>query len=228
MEDRLIMALGYALENDVRDLPDPDEYSETYVFRKVFREKLDRIASSSEHVFVSLGRHRIRMAMVAALIAALLIALSGIVYAAERFVLYPVTQDSPEWKSYESHEEMIEALRVDESVLKDYSTEELLKATLEYPLIVDVLLNGTVSSADDEEGEYYLSHTAGLDVVREYCTALNLLLERGDLPRLLESLDQDMLIAELDCSESNKSIAPMILEAIREYVEIEYKHSVQK
>ena len=228
MEDKLVMALGYALDYDIRNLPDPDEYSETYVFHKTFRKKLDEIANSSKYSFVSLGRHRVRRAIAVALLAALLIALSGIVYAAERFVLYPVTQDSPEWESYTSHEEMIEALMVDESVFKDCTTEELLKATLEYPLIVDVLLNGTVTGTDEENDEHYLSYEAGIDVVRQYCTALDLLLNRSDLPRLLESLDQNSFIAELDCSESNKAIAPMVLDAIREYVEVEYQYGAQK
>ncbi len=228
MEDRLVTALELALNNDIRNLPTLDEYSETYSFRRSFREKLANIAASSEYAFVSLGRHRIRRAIAIALVAALLVALSGIVYAAERFVLYPVSQDSPEWKTYESHEEMIEALMVDESVLKDCTTEQLLKATLEYPLIVDVLLNGAVIKSDERDDHYNLSYEAGIDVVRKYCTALDLLLNRGDLPRLLESLDQNSFIAGLDCSETNKSIAPMVLEAIREYVEIEYQYGAQK
>lgn len=51
---------------------------------------------------------------------------------------YPVKPGSEKWKTFQSHDEMVEACLIPASVLSNLQTEELLLICLKYPLINDI------------------------------------------------------------------------------------------
>lgn len=51
---------------------------------------------------------------------------------------YPVKPGSDKWKTFQSHDEMVEACDIPESVLPGLKTEELLLICLNYPLLSDI------------------------------------------------------------------------------------------
>jgi hypothetical protein len=61
------------------------------------------------------------------------------VLAKEKFE-YPITTSSEEWKEFTTRDQMIAATRIPEEILKDMTTEELVVALFEYPLLVNLVL----------------------------------------------------------------------------------------
>lgn len=59
------------------------------------------------------------------------------VLAKEKFE-YPITTSSEEWKEFTTRDQMIAATRIPEEILKDMTTEELVVALFEYPLLINV------------------------------------------------------------------------------------------
>ena len=53
---------------------------------------------------------------------------------------YPVTPDSPQWKSFTQTSQMIDACQVQENIVCKMTTEALLDTVMNYPLIVNVLV----------------------------------------------------------------------------------------
>ncbi|HCX61717.1 MAG TPA: hypothetical protein DHU59_04680 [Clostridiales bacterium] len=51
---------------------------------------------------------------------------------------YKITGESNEWKSFNSHDEMVQACRIPSEMLSKMMTEELVDAVLDYPLLYDV------------------------------------------------------------------------------------------
>lgn len=87
---------------------------------------------------------------------------------------YTVSFDDSVWKTYQTTAEMRAAVHLDEDVLKDKSTEEVLRATLEYPLIGDLFAFSTTELA--------------VRRVSEHCTALRILVQREDVYSVLMDL----------------------------------------
>jgi len=51
---------------------------------------------------------------------------------------YKISAESNEWKSFNSHDEMVQACRIPSNVVSKMTTEELVDAVLSYPLLYDV------------------------------------------------------------------------------------------
>lgn len=79
---------------------------------------------------------------------------------------YPVVPGTDEWKTFTTHEQMIQACQIPESILKRMTTEALLLTVMDFPLLGDTLL------FDNED--------AGYKALKENCNALIEFLERDD------------------------------------------------
>lgn len=80
---------------------------------------------------------------------------------------FPVKGGSPEWAEFETHDEMLEACQVPESILQEVSTKGLIETCLNYPLYGDMLC--------------YNSPQQGFDAVASRFNGLQELLKREDI-----------------------------------------------
>lgn len=119
---------------------------------------------------------------------------------------YPISSSSAEWKSYTTAAEMRNACHLDESLLCDLPTVELLRAVLEYPLIVDMMLFNTKQ--------------AGINTVAKRCTALRLFLDRDDALGVIQSYPRDLktLREILVTAPEHIALAPYVLDDLEEYL----------
>ena len=51
---------------------------------------------------------------------------------------YPVKPGTPEWTTFETHDQMLEAIQIPESILRALTTKELVEICLNYPLYGDI------------------------------------------------------------------------------------------
>lgn len=113
---------------------------------------------------------------------------------------YSVTAQDPEWAEFETTAAMRAAVHLDESVFDDLSTEEVLRAVLEYPLNVDIICFNTIQK--------------GIERLQEHCTALRVFLKRDDAYEVLRNAidrnDQKRLKANL--SDVDAAVVPDILQ----------------
>ncbi|MBD5157567.1 MAG: hypothetical protein HDT13_08045 [Butyrivibrio sp.] len=79
---------------------------------------------------------------------------------------YQITPQYAEWSDFKTTEEMYKACQIDMEILKNMSTEELVKAVADYPLMINIY-------AYDSMGQ-------GLEALRRHFDGLNELLERSD------------------------------------------------
>lgn len=79
---------------------------------------------------------------------------------------YDIGHEDPEWKTFKTGDAMRAAIYLPEETFTDLSTEEVLIATMEYPLIGDIIAFST--------------YEFGIEKVSENCTALRILLTRPD------------------------------------------------
>lgn len=114
-------------------------------------------------------------------------------------VSYPVTADSPEWKTFQTHQEMVNATRIPKERYANATTQDLLVSALDYPLFGDIFAFNSLEE--------------GIARVKEDCTAFELFLERDDAAFVLSNYmnhDQDT---------SSDSWETMLLRAVSEYFE---------
>jgi hypothetical protein len=83
----------------------------------------------------------------------------------ERFE-YKITPDDPEWANLSSKQEMLDATRIPNDILKRMTTEEVVSAVLEYPLVINIYA--------------YDSYEAGLKALAKDSDAFRELLTRAD------------------------------------------------
>jgi hypothetical protein len=79
---------------------------------------------------------------------------------------YPIKPGTDEWKAFGSHDEMLQACQIPESILKDMSTAGLVETVLNYPLLLDYMA--------------YDSRQYGLDMVVSHFNGLQELFNRKD------------------------------------------------
>lgn len=109
-------------------------------------------------------------------------------YTVEKQYTYPITPGTtPEiWKSFTTHQEMVDACQIPENIVKNMSTPELLVACTDYPLAGDALLFNTLS--------------AGFSSVYQQFDAMQVLFERDDfsyeLVKYVESVNLKSLKKE--------------------------------
>ncbi len=84
---------------------------------------------------------------------------------------YKVTPESLQWKEFNSHQEMVDACQIPYDEIEKMTTEELISAYLNYPLLGDMYA--------------YSSMEIGFNAMRNQCNALNELLYREDIGEVL-------------------------------------------
>lgn len=52
---------------------------------------------------------------------------------------YKITPKDAEWKNFKSHDEMVAACRIPSEIVKKMTTEALVNAVMDYPLLIDLL-----------------------------------------------------------------------------------------
>lgn len=60
---------------------------------------------------------------------------------------YKITPQDDEWKAFKTHDEMVQACRIPSKILKKMTTEEVVDAVVEFPLLFEVLVYNS-----DEKG----------------------------------------------------------------------------
>jgi len=74
---------------------------------------------------------------------------------------YPTKPGSDKWKTFQSHNEMLEACQIPSTILTDLSTEELFLICLKYPLLMDI-------SAFNFVTDGYASYETNFNGIREF------------------------------------------------------------
>lgn len=92
MEERLKTALTDAMSREFAQVPDADDLQDSYTFSEQFHCGIQQISRLADRSYVSVGKHRIRRAVVAALIAAMLMAAAAGVAAIRRPLIQWMTQ----------------------------------------------------------------------------------------------------------------------------------------
>lgn len=80
--------------------------------------------------------------------------------------VYPVKPGSPEWKKFNSHEEMVAACQIPDDILEKMSTKQLVQTWIDFPLRFDIFAFNTMQ--------------IGFDNQVKICNGLRELLKRDD------------------------------------------------
>lgn len=119
-------------------------------------------------------------------------------------VNYPVTSDSLEWKSFDTHDDMVKACNMPEQLLRTSSTQELVDLMLEYPLLGDLYLYDDVGT--------------GIDVMVSESNILSEIMSRDDgAEQLLAAFENLQLYDNEDLkstSKDNSMIQDIFLEGV--------------
>ncbi|MGP1543393.1 MAG: hypothetical protein ACTTIO_00310 [Candidatus Fimenecus sp.] len=119
---------------------------------------------------------------------------------------YKVDTTSLEWKNLDTTEKLRKAVYIDEKELNPLSTDEILRAVLEYPLIGDIFA--------------FNSTKEGIEYVSTHCTALRLLLNRADAHLIVKKAENNNseTIKRLKTKDSiTIELAPFVLEELNNY-----------
>ncbi len=107
---------------------------------------------------------------------------------------YPITPESPEWATFDTHDEMVEACTIPQEILDDISTKDLAELVLEYPLSIDCMA--------------FSNEELGIEIVEGNFNGLKELLRRDDgLQTLLSCYKKITLKAEDVIPETVKKAA---------------------
>ena len=88
MEDKLKKALAEAITSEYQWGPQPESLCYEYTFSAEFETALGKIIKSADYKYVSIGNRRIRRALAAALIAAMIMAASVCAVSAGRAIVH--------------------------------------------------------------------------------------------------------------------------------------------
>lgn len=105
---------------------------------------------------------------------------------------YPITNASPDWKSYSVHEK-VEMLRIPENVLRRMTDKALVRAIAEFPYLIDIGLYGNFPKDYD----------TGIQRVQTYCSAMDKLLSKKNAAEILERYSTEV-IAEMKEAEPGR------------------------
>ena len=122
---------------------------------------------------------------------------------------YKVTPESSEWKEFNSHQEMVDACQIPYDEIEKMTTEELISAYLNYPLLGDMYA--------------YSSIEIGFNAMRNQCNALNELLYREDIGEvLLTEYEGAELYNSITVQDAtfNEFFKPSVLEILASQPEI--------
>lgn len=122
---------------------------------------------------------------------------------------YKITSDSAEWKTLNSHDEMVAACQIADDEIQEMTTDMLVLAYLNYPLLGDMYA--------------YNSIETGFAALRKQCNVLDELLTREDVGEVLLKRYENIKLCDLDSSNRvsyNEFIAPSALEILAAQPEI--------
>ena len=122
---------------------------------------------------------------------------------------YKITSDSAEWKTLNSHDEMVAACQIADDEIQEMTTDMLVLAYLNYPLLGDMYA--------------YNSIETGFAALRKQCNVLDELLTREDVGEVLLKRYENIKLCDLDSSNRvsyNEFIAPSALEVLAAQPEI--------
>lgn len=88
LSPELTAALTRAMELEYADLPDPGHLDYEYTFSSEFEKRMAKIIPMAGHRYVSVGRHRLRRAVVIALIAVMILAMTAGAIAVQRALVH--------------------------------------------------------------------------------------------------------------------------------------------
>lgn len=122
---------------------------------------------------------------------------------------YKITSESIEWKEFVSHQEMVDACQLSDHEIKKMSTEKLLSAYLNYPLLGDMYAYSTTE--------------AGFNALRKQCNVLDELLSRKDTGKVILNKYKSVELYDsntIDSAAFNAFIEPSALEILAAQPEI--------
>lgn len=110
---------------------------------------------------------------------------------------YKITTNDKKWKEFDSKAEMIDACSISDTELNKMTTEELLDAVLNYPLIVDIYL--------------FNSYNEGLQVLANESDAYGAFLKREDAANVLIKKIESEISTKAVTSESLDDLTLILL-----------------
>lgn len=122
---------------------------------------------------------------------------------------YVYEEKSYQWKCIASHDEMVAAYQIPDDEIKKMSTEMLLSAYLNYPLLIDMFV--------------YNTNEMGFNALKSQCNALNELLSRNDVGEVILDRYEKVKLYDLnsaDSASSEKFFEPSALEILAAQPEI--------
>lgn len=122
---------------------------------------------------------------------------------------YVYKEKSYQWKCIASHDEMVTAYQIPDDEIKKMSTEMLLSAYLNYPLLIDMFV--------------YNTNEMGFNALKSQCNALNELLSRADAGEVILDRYEKVKLYDLnsaDSASSEKFFEPSALEILAAQPEI--------
>lgn len=122
---------------------------------------------------------------------------------------YKITSDSVVWKTFNTHDEMVAACQIPDDEIKEMTTDMLVSAYLNYPLLGDMYAYNTIET--------------GFTALRKQCNALDELLTREDVGEALLNRYENIKLCDLNSSNNvsyNEFIAPSVLEILAAQPEI--------
>ena len=120
---------------------------------------------------------------------------------------YKITSDCAEWKTLNSHDEMVAACQIADDEIQEMTTDMLVSAYLNYPLLGDMYAYNTIETA----------------ALRKQCNVLDELLTREDIGEVLLNRYENIKLCDLHSSTRvsyNEFIAPSALEILAAQPEI--------
>lgn len=122
---------------------------------------------------------------------------------------YKITSDCAEWKTLTTHDEMVAACQIADDEIQEMTTDMLVSAYLNYPLLGDMYAYNTIET--------------GFAALRKQCNALDELLTREDIGEVLLNRYENVELYDLNSSNRvsyNAFIAPSALEILAAQPEI--------
>ena len=112
---------------------------------------------------------------------------------------YDYGPEDPEWTQNPSAAAHRRALHLDESVFTDLPTEEVLRAVMEYPMLIELISGNTPQE--------------GVELLSRDCTAMRVLMQRPDALAVVEEAEKDVYAytGTVETTVSSKQFFPWYL-----------------
>lgn len=131
---------------------------------------------------------------------------------------YPISPDKEEWGQY-NHGEKVDMLNIDQEILDNLQTDELLEVVLEYPLFSDMYFHG--------------GYQTGFEIMSEHFNGLQELMGREDAADCLikkhqemeepQNIEEQVTLANLEIILAQPCVRQLLSEADEKYMEEQQK-----